>query len=97
MWHRALTLRVPRRGIGAAGDISGCFFEVFSSRSLLARQGVVGHFFLFSHLGGTHLDRICIGLCGICFAEVKVKADRGTSMLETLGLESYGGLFNTTA
>lgn len=38
-----------------------------------------------------------MGLCGICFGAVKVKADRGTSKLETRGLESYGGLFKMTA
>lgn len=48
-------------------------------------------------MGLTHLDRICIGLCGICLGAAKVKADLGTSKLETRGLESYGGLFRMTA
>jgi hypothetical protein len=43
------------------------------------------------------LDRICIGLCGICFGAVNVNADLGTSRLDRRGLESYGGLLRMTA
>lgn len=46
---------------------------------------------------GTYLDRICIGLWGICLGALKVNAVLGSSMLETRGLESYGGLFKITA
>lgn len=45
----------------------------------------------------TYLERICIGLWGICFGAVNVKADRGTSRLDRRGRESYGGLFRITA